>query len=52
VRQWVIVLLVVMILFVVVAAIFITIGVLATPKGGSEGLSFLSAHLFHWLQWA
>jgi hypothetical protein len=37
-RRWLIVLLVIALLIVVMAAIFITIGVLATPHGGSEGL--------------
>jgi hypothetical protein len=44
-RRWVIVLAVMVVLFIVVAAIFITIGVLATPKGGSEGLSSWGASL-------
>jgi hypothetical protein len=46
VRPWVIVLLVIVGLIVVAAAIFITIGVLATPKGGSEGLYSYGAYLF------
>jgi hypothetical protein len=42
----VIVLLVIAVLVVVLVAIFITIGVLATPKGGSEGLCSRGARLF------
>jgi hypothetical protein len=37
-RRWVIVLLVIVVFIVVLAAIFIAIGVMATPHGGSEGL--------------
>ena len=40
-----IVLLVIVAVLVVLAAIFITIGVLGTPKGGSEGLLIFGAHL-------
>ena len=45
-RPWVIVLLVIVVLIVVALAIFITIGVLATPKGGSESLYSCGAYLF------
>jgi hypothetical protein len=44
-RRWVKVFLVLVVVFIIVAAIFITIGVLATPKGGSEGLSSLGTYL-------
>jgi uncharacterized membrane protein len=38
VPRWLIVLLVVVALLVILVAVFITIGVLATPQGGSEDL--------------
>jgi hypothetical protein len=44
-RRWVIALLVIVVLAVVLAAIFIAIGVMATPHGGSEGLYSPGGHL-------
>jgi hypothetical protein len=45
VRRWVIVLLAIAFLVVVLAAVLIWIGVMATPHGGSEGFFSPGAHL-------